>query len=170
MHVLRCSSYLQSVLPSCCISLQRVQQMMTTTINCNAIPDQSICIFFVLYSNICTKKRNFCFLLDWLLKFPPGKSGRWRSWIQDVITWDPGALLQTILFYWVLGSLSVMGSKRNLMEKQYPVDRAGSLTLKCSKLRNTNYMDIFVISNTIYWSPMNWILSQYFWIALGLLH
>lgn len=52
MHVLRCSSYLQSVLPSSCNSLQRVQQTMTTTINCNAIPDHRVCVFFVLCNYI----------------------------------------------------------------------------------------------------------------------
>lgn len=74
MHVLRFSLYLQPVLPSSCNSLQRVQQMVTTTINCNAIPDQSICIVFVLYLKIC--KNMLFLLLEWLLmSFPVGQHG-----------------------------------------------------------------------------------------------
>lgn len=48
VHVLQCSLYPQPVLPLNCNSLQRVQQMKTTTINCNAIPDCSIRILFLL--------------------------------------------------------------------------------------------------------------------------
>lgn len=40
------------LLPSSCNSLQRVRQMMTTTINCNAIPDQSVFIAFVFFLNV----------------------------------------------------------------------------------------------------------------------
>lgn len=39
--------------------------MVTTTINCNAIPDQSICIVFVFYLKIC--KNKLFLLLEWLL-------------------------------------------------------------------------------------------------------
>lgn len=48
MHVLQCSLYPQPVLPLNCNSLQRVQQMKTTTINCNAIPDSRIRILLLL--------------------------------------------------------------------------------------------------------------------------